>query len=188
VKRVWAALKPKGFRVKSMRKMASSIQGPSVCGPGFGPDLPSGLDLDSGSDLEPDLVLILDVEADFGVISVLLASSLTSSVSLPSPVSSLTSLASQPSSLAFARSSDEPGSLSVMQTPSSEPSSFIDLSEGFEFVCAFDLPVPEAQLLVNGLTEAHAWYLGWLRDGTRSHEMRRKNEVVPPSDCSMVLP
>jgi hypothetical protein len=57
-------------------------------GAGFGPDLPSGLDLDSGSDLEPDLVLILDVEADFGVISVLLASSLTSSVSLPSPVSS----------------------------------------------------------------------------------------------------
>jgi methionyl-tRNA formyltransferase len=53
--------------------------------------------------------------------------------------------------------------------------------------------------LVNGLTEAQAWYLGWLRDGTQSHEMlavidhfevqtRRKNEVAPPPVCSMELP
>jgi hypothetical protein len=55
------------------------------------------------------------------------------------------------------------------------------------------------QLLVNGLTEAQAWFLGWLRDGTRSHELlpvidcfevqtRRKNEVAPPPVCSMELP
>jgi hypothetical protein len=134
-------------------------------------------------------------------ISVLPASSPTSSVSLPSPVSSPTSPASQPSSLAFAGSSDELGSLSVTQTqtPSLEPSSFIDFSEGSESVSASDLPIPEAQLLVNGLTKAHAWYLGWLRDGSRSHEMlavidrfevqtRRKNEVAPPPVCSMELP
>jgi hypothetical protein len=53
--------------------------------------------------------------------------------------------------------------------------------------------------LVNGQTEAQAWYLGWLRDGTWSHEMlaaidcfkvqtRRKNEVAPPPVCSMELP
>jgi hypothetical protein len=55
------------------------------------------------------------------------------------------------------------------------------------------------QLLVNGVTEAQAWFLGWLRDGTRSHELlavidcfevqtRRKNEVAPASVCSMELP
>jgi hypothetical protein len=53
--------------------------------------------------------------------------------------------------------------------------------------------------LVNVLTEAQAWYLGWLRDGTQSHEMlaaidrfevqtRRNNEVALPPDCSMELP
>jgi hypothetical protein len=102
--------------------------------------------------------------------------------------------------LAFDGSSDEPGSLSVTRTQTSlpEPSGFIDFSEGSESVSASNLPVPEAQLLVNGLTEAQAWYLGWLRDGTRSHEMlaaidrfevqtQRNNEVAPP-DCSMEFP
>jgi hypothetical protein len=53
--------------------------------------------------------------------------------------------------------------------------------------------------LVNGLTEAQAWFLGWLRDGTRSQELlaaidcfevqtRRKNEVTLPPVCSMELP
>jgi hypothetical protein len=53
--------------------------------------------------------------------------------------------------------------------------------------------------LVNGLTEAQAWYLGWLRDGTRSQELlatidcfevqtRRKNEFALPPVCSMELP
>jgi hypothetical protein len=61
------------------------------------------------------------------------------------------------------------------------------------------LPVPEAQLLVNGLTEAQAWYLGWLREGIRSLDLliaiecfevqtRRKNEIAPPPVCSMELP
>ena len=63
---------------------------------------------------------------------------------------------------------------------------------------ALVLVVPKAQLLVNGLTEAQAWFLGWSRDGTRSHELlavidcfeeqtRRKNEVAPPPVCSMEL-
>jgi hypothetical protein len=56
-----------------------------------------------------------------------------------------------------------------------------------------DLAVPEAQLLVNGLTEGQAWFLGWLRDGTRSHDCfevqtRRKNEVALPPVCSVELP
>jgi hypothetical protein len=193
VKRVWAALKPKGFRVKSMRKMASSIQGPSVCR------------LGSGSDLKPDLDLILDVEADFGAISVLLASSPTSSVSSPtspaSPttlVSSSTSPASQPSSLVFAGSSDEPRYLSVTQTET--PSGFVDFNEGSESVSASDLPVPESQPLVNGLTEAQAWFFGWMRHGGQNHEnlltagdhfeeqTQRDNEVAPPPDCSLELP
>jgi hypothetical protein len=70
-------------------------------------------------------------------------------------------------------------------------------SEGF--VPAPDFAVPKAQLLVNGLIEAQAWFLGWLRDGTRSHELlavidcfevqtRRKNEVAPPLVYSMELP
>jgi hypothetical protein len=120
------------------------------------------------------VVSALESEADgSNGISVLPAPSPTSSVSLPSPVSSLTITASQPLSLAFAGSSNEPRSLSVTltQTPSPEPSGFVDFSEGSESISASDLPVPEAQLLVNGLTEAQAWYLGWLRDGTWSHEM-----------------
>ena len=79
---------------------------------------------------------------------------------------------------------------------SPEPSGLVDVSEGSEF--APDLAVPEAQLLVNGLTEAQTWFLGWLREGTRSHELlpvidcfevqtRRKNEVAPPLICSMEL-
>jgi hypothetical protein len=106
-------------------------------------------------------------------------------------VSSPTSPASQPSSLAFVGSFDEPESLSVTQTPSSEHYGFIDFSEGSEFVL-------EAQLLVNGLTKAQAWYLGWLKDGTQSHEMltvidcfevqtRAKNEIAPPLVYSMEL-
>jgi hypothetical protein len=78
-----------------------------------------------------------------------------------------------------------------------EPSGLIVFSEGFE--SAPDLAVPEGQLLVNGLTESQAWFLGWLRDGTRSHEllaaidcfevqMRRKNEVALPPICSVELP
>jgi hypothetical protein len=40
------------------------------------------------------------------------------------------------------------------QTPLPEPSGFVDFSEEFESVSAPNLPVPKAQLLVNGLTEA----------------------------------
>jgi hypothetical protein len=80
---------------------------------------------------------------------------------------------------------------------SPEPSDLVDFSEGLE--SAPNLAVPEAQLLVNGLTEAQAWYLGWLRDSTRSQELlavidcfevqtRRKNEIAPPPICSMELP
>jgi hypothetical protein len=80
---------------------------------------------------------------------------------------------------------------------SPKSSSLVVFSEGS--VPAPNLAVPEAQLLVHGLTEAQAWFLGWLRDGTRSHElltvidcvevqMWRKNEVAPPLICSMELP
>jgi hypothetical protein len=59
--------------------------------------------------------------------------------------------------------------------------------------------LPEPQLLVNGLTESQAWYLGWMRESTRCHEVlaaidrievhtRRKNKVAPPPICSMELP
>jgi hypothetical protein len=52
--------------------------------------------------------------------------------------------------------------------------------------------------LVNGLTEAQAWYLEWLRDGARSQELlaaidcfevqtRRKNEGALPPVCPMEL-
>jgi hypothetical protein len=136
------------------------------------PNLFSG-EVEASSE-EALVVSALESEADGSDgISVLSAPSPTSSISLPSPVSSLTITASQPLSLAFAGSSNEPRSLSVMltQTPSPEPSGFVDFSEGSESISASDLPVPEAQLLVNGLTEAQAWYLGWLRDGTWSHEM-----------------
>jgi hypothetical protein len=61
----------------------------------------------------------LESEADGSdEISVLLASSPMSLVSLPSLVSFPTSPDSQPSSLTFVGSFDEPGSLSVTQTPS----------------------------------------------------------------------
>jgi hypothetical protein len=61
------------------------------------------------------------------------------------------------------------------------------------------MPVPKAQLSVHGLTEAQTWFLGWLRDGTRNHNLlaaidcfevgtRRKNEVAPPPVCSIELP
>ena len=42
-----------------------------------------------------------------------------------------------------------------------EHSGLVDVSEGSKSSAAV-LPVPEAQLLVNGLTEAQAWFLGWL--------------------------
>ena len=53
--------------------------------------------------------------------------------------------------------------------------------------------------MVNGLTKAQAWYLWWLRDGTRSHEMLTaidrfkvqtwmNNKVAPPLDYFMELP
>ena len=57
----------------------------------------------------------------------------------------------------------------LLNLSSPEPSGSVHVSEGFEF--ALDLAVPEAQLLVNGLTEAQAWFLGWLRDSTRSHDL-----------------
>jgi hypothetical protein len=70
-------------------------------------------------------------------------------------------------------------------------------SEGLVF--AFDLATPEAQLLVNGMTESQAWYLGWLSDGTQSLELLaaidcfeeqtwRKNVVALPPVCFMELP
>jgi hypothetical protein len=119
------------------------------------------------------------------------ASSATSSASLPSPISSPTSPAPQSSSLAIAGSSIDPGSLSVplSQMPSPKTSGLID---------PHVLPIPEPQLLVNGLTESQAWYLGWMRESTRCNEVldaidrieaqtRRKNEVAPPPVCSMEL-
>jgi hypothetical protein len=61
------------------------------------------------------------------------------------------------------------------------------------------LPIPGPQLLVNGLTEVQVWYLGWLRESTRCHEVlaaidrievqtRSKNEVAPPLVYSIELP
>jgi hypothetical protein len=77
------------------------------------------------------------------------------------------------------------------------PSGPVILRDGSD--SASDLAVSEAQLLVNGLTEAQAWFLGWLRDGTRSQELlaaidcfevqtRRKNEGALPLVCPMELP
>jgi hypothetical protein len=78
-------------------------------------------------------------------------------------------------------------------------------SEAFGLVVSSEGPVldlvwavPKALLLVHGLTEVQAWFLGWLRDGTRSPELlvvidcmeagtRRKNEVAPPPVCSSEL-
>jgi hypothetical protein len=76
---------------------------------------------------------------------------------------------------------------------SQEPSGLVDVSEGSE--SALVLAVPEAQFLDNGLTETQVWYLGWLRDSTRNHNLlafidcmeedtRRKNEVAPPPPVS----
>jgi hypothetical protein len=59
--------------------------------------------------------------------------------------------------------------------------------------------VPKAQHSVHGLTEVQAWFLGWLRDGTRNPDLlavidcmeagtRKKNEVAPPPVCSSELP
>jgi hypothetical protein len=60
--------------------------------------------------------------------------------------------------------------------------------------------VIESQPLVNGLTEAQAWYFGWMRQGGRNHkdmlaavdrfeeQTRRDNKVAPPPDFSMELP
>jgi hypothetical protein len=59
--------------------------------------------------------------------------------------------------------------VSVGSSISLEPSGLVDFSEGSKF--APNLAVPEAQLLVNGLTKAQVWFLGWLRDGTQSHEL-----------------
>jgi hypothetical protein len=76
------------------------------------------------------------------------------------------------------------------------PSSPVVLRDGSD--SASNLAVSEAQLLVNGLTEAQAWFLGWLRDGTRSQELlaaidcfevqtRIKNEGVRPPVYPMEL-
>jgi hypothetical protein len=73
----------------------------------------------------------------------------------------------------------------------------LNLRDGSE--SASHLAVSKVQFLVNGLTEAQAWFLGWLRDGTRSQELlaaidcfevqtRRKNKVTLPPVCSMELP
>jgi hypothetical protein len=75
--------------------------------------------------------------------------------------------------------------------------SALNLRDGSE--SASDLAVSKVQFLVNGLTEAQAWFLGWLRDGTWSQELLaaidcfevqtwRKNEVTLPLVCSMELP
>jgi hypothetical protein len=63
VKRVWAALKPNGFRVKSKLKMAFSNRGPYVCGPNPGSDQAYGSDQSYKSDQanESDL----DAESHF---------------------------------------------------------------------------------------------------------------------------
>jgi hypothetical protein len=93
-------------------------------------------------------------------------------------------------------SSELAQTVSVGSSFSSKPSGLVNASEGSE--SALVLAVLEAQLLVNGLTESQAWYLGWLRDGTRSHELlaiidcfeeqtRRKNKVAPPPVCPMEL-
>jgi hypothetical protein len=80
------------------------------------------------------------------------------------------------------------------------PEKCLTLMEGFEEspIVLKCHEVPEPQLLVNGLTESQAWYLGWMRESTRCHEVlaaidsievqtRRKNEVAPPPVCSMEL-
>jgi hypothetical protein len=78
-----------------------------------------------------------------------------------------------------------------------EPFGLVVFSEGSE--SAPDLAIPEAQLLVNGLIESEAWFLGWLRDGTWCHELlaaidcfevqtRRKNKVALPPVCFVELP
>jgi hypothetical protein len=78
-----------------------------------------------------------------------------------------------------------------------EPFGLVVFSKGSESTP--DLAVPEAQLLVNGLTKSQAWFLGWLRDGTRSPELLaaidcfevqtwRKNEVALPPVYSVELP
>jgi hypothetical protein len=82
---------------------------------------------------------------------------------------------------------------SLRNPPSPEPSGLVDVSEGSESTLV--LAVPEAQFLDNGLTETQVWYLGWLRDSTRNHNLlafidcmeedtRRKNEVAPPPPVS----
>jgi hypothetical protein len=74
----------------------------------------------------------------------------------------------------------------------------VDVGEG-SASSATVLPVPKAQLSVHGLTEAQTWFLGWLRDGTRNHNLlgaidcfevgtRRSNEVAPPPVCPIELP
>jgi hypothetical protein len=47
---------------------------------------------------------------------------------------------------------------------SQEPFGLVIFNEGSK--SAPNLAIPRAQLLVNGLIEAQAWFLGWLRDGT----------------------
>jgi hypothetical protein len=77
------------------------------------------------------------------------------------------------------------------------PSGPVVLKDGSDSVS--DMVVSEAQLFVNGLTEAQAWFLGWLRDGTRSKELlatidcfeeqtwMKKEGALPPV-CPMELP
>jgi hypothetical protein len=82
---------------------------------------------------------------------------------------------------------------------SPEPSGSVVFSDGSVSVSVSDLPVPESLPLVNGLTEAQAWFFVWMRHGGRHHEnlltavdrfeeqMQRDNEVASPPDCSLEL-
>jgi predicted GNAT superfamily acetyltransferase len=60
-------------------------------------------------------------------------------------------------------------------------------------------PLPRLSFWSIVLTESQAWFIGWLRDGTRSPELldaiksvevqaRRKKEIGSPPACSMELP
>jgi hypothetical protein len=93
-------------------------------------------------------------------------------------------------------SPSECSGLSKHHVFSPKPSGSIDFSEGSVTVSVSDLPVPESQPLVNGLTEAQAWFFGWMRHHENllaavdrfEEQTQRDNEVAPPPDCSMELP
>ena len=99
------------------------------------------------------------------------------------------------------REEEEAGSLSVDVGFGSLSGSFGSVyNDGSVSAWVSDLLVPKSQPLVNGLTEAQAWFFGWMRQGGWNHEnllaavdrfeeqTRRDNEVAPSLDCSMELP